>query len=87
MRFAQNAKAAALLELELLVEVFTEDDVEVDVLVGAGLEVAAEVAADVGVGVLEPPPPPPPPQAVSKLIRVADINQGVVRMFILLLIY
>lgn len=77
MRFAQNASAAALLELELLeLDVITDEDV--DVLVGAGLEVAADVAADVGL--LAPPPPPPPPQAVSKLVRAMDKNQGVVRM-------
>lgn len=77
MRFAQNASAAALLELELLeLDVITDEDV--DVLVGAGLEVADDVAADVGL--LAPPPPPPPPQAVSKLVRAMDKNQGVVRM-------
>jgi hypothetical protein len=81
VRFTQNARAAALLVFDelvdvevLVVEVFTDDELEV--LVAAGLEVAVEV----GVGVVEPPPPP---QAVSNKVvnkvKAADVSQ-VVRM-------
>jgi hypothetical protein len=75
VRFAQNARAAAL--LELLLDVVADEEDEVDVLVGAGLEVATEVAVDVAVGLVEPPPPPPP-QADRNAISMAGKNKELV---------